>query len=113
MAETLADRLNQIIREQHITKREFARRMGVGDTYVYVITGGDRKNHLNQNISPALARVIGMEFSYAPEWVYGGEQPADSQVEELRRSVMEKVGALTPDKLLALGRFPADVRAED
>lgn len=67
MAETLADRLNQIIREQHITKREFARRIGMGDTYVYVITGGGRKNHLNQNISPALARVIGMEFGYSPE----------------------------------------------
>ena len=113
MAETLADRLNQIIREQHITKREFARRIGVGDAYVYVITGGGRKNSLNQNISPALARVIGMEFGCSPEWVLGGEQPAGPQVEELRRSVMEKVGALTPEKLLALERFLADVGAED
>ena len=39
---TLADRLNQIIEEQHISKREFAKRIGVSENYLYILTGRDR-----------------------------------------------------------------------
>lgn len=103
MADTLSDRLNQIISEQNITKREFARRIGVGETYVYVLTRGGRGNHLNQNISPALARVIGAEFGYDPDWILNGK--AGISVEKLRQSAMEQVKELTPEELLALEKF--------
>ena len=55
MADTLSDRLNRIIDEQKVTKREFARRVGVGENYIYVLTRGGRGPNLNQNISPTLA----------------------------------------------------------
>ena len=36
---TLADRLNRIIKEQQISKAEFARRIGVTPQYVLLLTG--------------------------------------------------------------------------
>lgn len=62
----LGPRRARIISAQHITKREFARRIGVGEAYAYVLTRGGRSNSLNQNISPAPARVFGTEFGYDP-----------------------------------------------
>lgn len=101
MADTLAERLNRIISEQKITKREFARRVGVGETYVYVLTSGGRKNDLNRNISPSLARVVGVEFGYDPEWILHGELGGAS-VEKLRKSVWEWVEKLSPQELVKL-----------
>ena len=40
---TLADRLNKIIDEQNISKREFAKRIGVSENYVYTLTGESKK----------------------------------------------------------------------
>ena len=104
MADTLADRLCRIISEQKITKREFARRIGVGETYVYVLTRGGRGNNLNQNISPSLARVIGTEFGYDPEWILHGEISGAS-VGRLRKTALEQVEKLSPEGLLALKEF--------
>lgn len=36
---TLADRLNQIILEQGLTKAEFARAVGKSENYIYLLTG--------------------------------------------------------------------------
>lgn len=104
MADTLSERLCRIISEQKITKREFARRIGVGETYVYVLTRGGRSNHLNQNISPTLARVIGTEFGYDPEWILHGEMNK-AAVGKLRQAALEQVEKLSPEELLELKEF--------
>lgn len=36
---TLADRLNQIIREQNVSKREFMSLLGVSENCIYILTG--------------------------------------------------------------------------
>ena len=36
---TLGERLNQIITEQKITKAEFAKRVGITENYIYILTG--------------------------------------------------------------------------
>lgn len=104
MADTLSDRLNRIISEQKITKREFARRAGVGENYIYVLTRGGRGPNLNQNISPALAKVIGTEFGYDPEWILYGEM-SEGSVEKLRQTALERVEKLSPQELLELKEF--------
>ena len=112
MTDTLADRLSRIISEQKITKREFARRIGVGETYVYVLTRGGRSNHLNQNISPTLARVIGMEFGYDPEWILYGET-SRMAAEKLRKDALEQIGKLSPKELLELNEFLHTLKKND
>ena len=71
---TLEDRLNQIIKEQGISKAEFARRIGVSMNYVYILTGNSRPgNNQNKVISPMLAKVIAYEFGYDANWVLNGD----------------------------------------
>lgn len=41
---TLAERLNKIIAEQNISKREFATRVGVSENYIYTLTGSTNKH---------------------------------------------------------------------
>ena len=41
---TLAERLNRIIAEQQLSKREFAKRIGASENYLYVLTGNSRPN---------------------------------------------------------------------
>ena len=68
---TLADRLNKIIKEQKISKREFAKRLAISENYVYSLTGNlDRF----RSISPALAKLIALEFGYDAEWILNGDE---------------------------------------
>ena len=68
---SLANRLNQMIDEQKISKREFAKRVGVSENYVYTLTGESNKI---TTLSPMLAKVIAMEFGYDAEWILNGEK---------------------------------------
>ena len=68
---SLANRLNQIIDEHKISKREFAKRVGVSENYVYTLTGESNKI---TTLSPMLAKVIAMEFGYDAEWILRGKQ---------------------------------------
>jgi len=67
----LADRLNKIITEQNISKREFARRVGVSENYVYTLTGEINKI---TTVSSMLAKVIAMEFGYDADWILNGDK---------------------------------------
>ena len=68
---TLADRLNKIIAEQKVSKREFAKRVGVSENYVYTLTGESNKI---TTLSLMLAKVIAMEFGYDAEWILHGDK---------------------------------------
>ena len=52
---TLADRLNRIIDEQGLTKRAFAKTLGVSENYIYQLTGSQEKL---TTISETLAKLI-------------------------------------------------------
>ena len=67
----LADRLNKIITEQNISKREFARRVGVSENYVYTLTGESNKI---TTVSSMLAKVIAMALGYDPDWILNGDK---------------------------------------
>ena len=68
---TLADRLNKIIAEQNISKREFAKRIGVSEKYVYTLNGEIKKI---TTLSPSLAKVIAFEFGCNAEWILNGDK---------------------------------------
>lgn len=72
---TLADRLNTIIKEQNISKAEFARRLGITANYVYILTGSSRPGRkASQTLSPTLAKLIAIEFGYSEDWILNGGQ---------------------------------------
>lgn len=69
---TLADRLNQIIHEQNISKAEFSRRIGCSVNYIYQLTGSSDKRPTS--IHQSLAKLIALEFGYDEEWIMTGKQ---------------------------------------
>ena len=76
---TLAERLNQIIAERKITKREFARRIGISENYLYILTSNSRKKtNQNKTISTTLAKLIAVEFGYSADWILNGETENES-----------------------------------
>ena len=68
---TLSNRLNKIIDEQGITKREFAKRVGVSENYIYQLTGNKEKL---DTISETLAKLIALEFGYDKDWIVNGDK---------------------------------------
>ena len=70
---TLADRLNRIIKEQQISKAEFARRIGVTPQYVLLLTGNAKARP--ESITPTLAKLIALEFDCDCEWLLYGKEP--------------------------------------
>ena len=65
--------LNQIIEEQKLSKREFAKRIGVSENYLYILTGNSRRgSDKNKTISPSLAKLIALEFGYNADWIMNG-----------------------------------------
>ncbi len=71
---TLADRLNQIIKEQALTKKEFAAKLGVTENYVYLLTG--KSKNRPETMAHSLARLIALEFGYDEAWIISGNGEA-------------------------------------
>lgn len=74
---TLADRLNQIIKEQGLTKTEFARRVGITKNYIMILTA-DNERARKAKISISLARLISLEFGYDEDWILHGKNKDQS-----------------------------------
>lgn len=75
---TLSDKLNKIITEQNISKRDFSRRLGISENYLYILTGNSRPGtNKNKNISPVLAKLIALEFGYDADWLIGNSDKPD------------------------------------
>jgi len=71
---TLADRLNQIIKEQKLTKKEFAAKLGITENYVYLLTGNSKNRP--ETMAPSLAKLIALEFGYDENWIMNGNDEA-------------------------------------
>jgi len=69
---TLADRLNQIIKEQKLTKKAFAAKLSITENYVYLLTG--KSKNRPETIANSLARLIALEFGYDEDWILFGEE---------------------------------------
>lgn len=76
---TLGDRLNRIIAEQKITKAEFAKRVGITENYIYILTGKRQATSTKEmKLSAALAKLIALEFGYDEHWIMTGEKTSDN-----------------------------------
>lgn len=71
----LAARLNQIIKEQKLTKKEFAAKLGITENYVYLLTG--KSKNRPETMAHSLARLIALEFGYDEEWILRGVHSPD------------------------------------
>ena len=75
---SLGERLNQIIAEQNITKAEFAKRVGITENYIYILTGKRQATSSKEmKLSPTLAKLIALEFGYDAHWIMTGETTSE------------------------------------
>ena len=82
---TLADRLNQIIKEQELTKKEFAAKLSITENYVYLLTG--KSKNRPETIAPSLAKLIALEFGYDETWILTGSSE-EKQSPQLNKKVV-------------------------
>ena len=82
---TLADRLNQIIKEQKLTKKEFAAKLSITENYVYLLTG--KSKNRPETIAPSLAKLIALEFGYDETWILTGSSE-EKQSPQLNKKVV-------------------------
>ena len=66
----LAARLNQIIKEQKLTKKEFAAKLSITENYIYLLTGNSKNRP--ETMAPSLAKLIALEFGYDEAWILHG-----------------------------------------
>ncbi len=71
---TLAQRLNKILSEQGMTKTEFADSIGVTQNYICILTSDISSAARGSNISPSLAKLIGLKYGYDPDWIMYGNK---------------------------------------
>ncbi len=71
---TLAQRLNKILSEQGMTKTEFADSIGVTQNYICILTSDISSAARGSNISPSLAKLIGLKYGYDPDWILYGDK---------------------------------------
>ena len=64
----LKDRIQRILKEQHMKQKEFASAVKVTESYVSNILSGKRCN-----ISEALALLIEQLYGYSAQWVLTGQ----------------------------------------
>ena len=76
---TLAYRLNQIIKEQKLTKKEFAARLSITENYVYLLTGQSKNRP--DTMARSLARLIALEFGYDEDWIMTGNDTAKADTD--------------------------------
>jgi len=77
---TLADRLNQIIKEQKLTKKEFAAKLSITENYVYLLTGNSKNRP--ETMAHSLAKLIALEFGYDETWILVGNSEEKTSVVE-------------------------------
>ena len=66
----LDERIKQIIKENSLKQKEFAKEIGVTESYISAII-----NRRNLNISQALATLIEEKYGYSSQWVLNGTGP--------------------------------------
>ena len=79
-----------IIRENNISKREFARRVGITENYLYILTGNSRADvKSSMKLSASLVKLIALEFGYNEEWILHGTGDMKRENEKDKNAVLK------------------------
>ena len=73
----LARRIQKIVDDNAILKKDFAESIGVHPNYIYQIISGNRTS-----ISPSLAKLIEMLYGCPPGWVLHGNKKTNERTNE-------------------------------
>lgn len=102
----LKDRLQKILTEQNIKRKELAEAIKVTESYISNILTGRR-----QHISESLALLIEQKYSYSARWLLTGEGdchvslPAASELSHSKKIVIAKIAQMSDTEVEAVNVF--------
>lgn len=102
----LDERIKQIIKENSLKQKEFAKELGVTESYISAII-----NRRNLNISQALATLIEEKYGYSSQWVLNGTEPKlkvagkNRTLSDIHQRAILQVERLNQDQIRAVLAF--------
>ncbi len=99
MDNTLANRIQTILKEQHLKQIELAKALGVSANYISILVMG-RKTQ----VSLTLAKLIESLYGYSAEWVMTGKG-VKNIADLLRQQAVERIMEMDNTSLMKLKEF--------
>lgn len=102
----LSDRIRLILKENHLKQKEFAKEIGVTESYISAILNGR-----NTNISMALATLIEEKYGYSNAWILDGTEPKlkvagkNRTLSDIHKKAILQIEKLSPAQIKAVLAF--------
>lgn len=102
----LKDRLQKILTEQNLKRKELADAIKVTESYISNILNGRR-----QHISESLALLIEQKYNYSAQWLLTGEgdcyikQPTVSGLSYSKKTLITKIAKMSDIEIEAVNVF--------
>ncbi|CCZ58335.1 helix-turn-helix transcriptional regulator [Hungatella hathewayi] len=102
----LSERIRLILNENHLKQKEFAKEIGVTESYISAILNGR-----NTNISMALATLIEEKYGYSSAWVLDGMEPKlkvagkNRTLSDIHKKAILQIEKLSPQQIKAVLAF--------
>lgn len=102
----LSERIRLILKENHLKQKEFAKEIGVTESYISAILNGR-----NNNISMALATLIEEKYGYSSVWILDGTEPKikvagkNRTLSDIHKRAILQIERLSPEQIKAVLAF--------
>lgn len=102
----LSERIQLILEENHLKQKEFAKEIGVTESYISAIINGR-----NSKISQALATLIEEKYGYSISWLLEGINPKlkvvgkNRTLSDIHKKAILQIEKLTPEQIKAVLAF--------
>lgn len=102
----LSERIRLILKENHLKQKEFAREIGVTESYISAILNGR-----NNNVSMALATLIEEKYGYSSTWVLDGVEPKlkvagkNRTLSDIHKKAILQIEKMSPEQIKAVLAF--------
>lgn len=103
---SLSERIRLILKENHLKQKEFAKELGVTESYISAILNGR-----NMNISQALATLIEEKYGYSSSWVLNDIEPKlklagkNRTLSDIHQRAILQIERLNPEQIKAVLAF--------
>ena len=98
---TLAQRIDTILSETHLTKVDFAHSLGVSANYISLLASGKKTV-----ISKTLAMLIEQLYGYSTEWLLDGSYDNKyNSLQNKRNEAIHAIKSLNETELIAVKAF--------
>ncbi len=102
----LSERIQLILKENNLKQRDFAKELGVTESYISAIISGR-----NTNVSLTLACLIEEKYGYNSEWIMTAKEPKlktagkNAALSDVHKRAIHRIEHLKPEQVKAVLAF--------